>query len=57
VSFGFWWYIKHIADLAAYGAFGAAVALLIWLFLSNAALLLGAELNATLSVAEDGGEA
>lgn len=56
-SFGFWWYIKHIADLAAYGAFGAAVALLIWLFLSNAALLLGAELNATLSAAEERGEA
>jgi len=57
VSFGFWWYIRHIADLAAYGAFGAAVVLLIWLFLSNAALLLGAELNATLSPAERRGEA
>jgi membrane protein len=57
VSFGFWWYIRHIADLAAYGAFGAAVVLLVWLFLSNAALLLGAELNATLSPGEKQGEA
>jgi len=52
VSFGFWWYITHLADLAAYGTFGAAVVLLVWLFLTNAALLLGAEVNATLTEAE-----
>ena len=53
VSFGFWWYITHLADLAAYGTFGAAVVLLVWLFLTNAALLLGAEVNATLTEAEE----
>jgi membrane protein len=52
VSYGLWWWITHLADLHAYGAFGSAVVLLIWLYLSNAALLLGAELNAQLSIAE-----
>jgi membrane protein len=52
VSYAFWLYITHLAHLAAYGTFGAAVVLLVWLFLSNAALLLGAELNATLTEAE-----
>jgi membrane protein len=55
VSYGLWWYVTHLADLAAYGTFGAAVVLLIWLFLSNAALLFGAELNAQLSLAERAG--
>jgi len=53
VSYGFWWYVTHLADLAAYGTFGAAVVLLVWLFLSNAALLLGAEVNAALTAAEE----
>jgi membrane protein len=52
VSYGLWWWITHLADLHAYGAFGSAVVLLIWLFLSNAALLLGAELNAQRSIAD-----
>src|SRR3954464_9988974 len=52
VSYGLWWWITHLADLHAYGAFGSAVVLLIWLFLTNAALLLGAELNAQRSLAE-----
>ena len=51
-SYGLWWYITHLADLAAYGTFGAMVVLLLWLFLSNCALLLGAELNATTSMAD-----
>jgi membrane protein len=52
VSYLFWLYITHLANLAAYGTFGAAVVLLVWLWLSNAALLLGAELNASLTLAE-----
>jgi membrane protein len=52
VSYGLWWWITHLADLHAYGAFGSAVVLLIWLFVTNAALLLGAELNAQQSFAE-----
>lgn len=53
-SYGLWWYITHLADLAAYGTFGAMVVLLLWLFLSNCALLLGAELNASASQPERG---
>ena len=49
VSFGFFTYVAHLGSLKAYGTFGAAVVLLIWLYLSNAALLLGAEINATLT--------
>jgi len=52
ISYGFWWYVKNLGHFSAYGTFGAAVVVLIWLFLSNAALLLGAELNATLTDAE-----
>jgi membrane protein len=52
VSFAFWWYITHLSNLAAYGTFGAAVVLLVWLWLSNAALLLGAELNASMTLRE-----
>jgi membrane protein len=54
VSFGFWWYITNLSNLAAYGTFGAAVVLLVWLWISNAALLLGAELNAATTRAEQG---
>ena len=40
-------YVSSFGSInATYGSFAAAVVLLIWLFLSNAALLLGAELNA-----------
>src|SRR4051794_18452632 len=46
VSYGFFWYVSHLADLRAYGTFAAALVLLIWLYLTHAALLLGAELNA-----------
>jgi membrane protein len=57
VSYGLWWWITHLADLHAYGAFGSAVVLLIWLFVTNAALLFGAELNAQRSFAERAREA
>jgi membrane protein len=46
MSYGFFWYVSHLADLRAYGTFAAALVLLIWLYLTHAALLLGAELNA-----------
>jgi membrane protein len=55
VSFAFWWYITNLSNLAAYGTFGAAIVLLIWLWLSNAALLLGAELNAAATLARGNG--
>lgn len=46
VSYAFFYYVSNLADLRLFGAFAAAVVLLIWLWLSNAALLLGAQLNA-----------
>jgi len=52
VSFGFFWYVSHLASLRAYGTFAAAIVLMIWLFLTHAALLLGAELNAVATQAD-----
>jgi membrane protein len=46
-SFGFSLYLSSIADATAlYGAFTAAIVLVVWLWLTSVALLLGAELNA-----------
>lgn len=39
-------YISQVADLGALGAFAAPIVLLGWLWLTNVALLFGAELNA-----------
>jgi membrane protein len=49
LSLGFSIYIRNFSSYgAAYGAFGAAIVLLLWLYLSATAFLLGAELNAEL---------
>ena len=46
-SYGFSLYLSRIADVGAiYGAFAGAIVLVIWLWLTNVALLFGAELNA-----------
>jgi membrane protein len=46
-SFGFSTYVSKVADVGAiYGAFAGAIVLVAWLWLTNVALLLGAELNA-----------
>jgi len=46
-SLGFAAYLNRVADVgAAYGAFAGAIVLVAWLWLSNVALLFGAELNA-----------
>ena len=50
-SAGFFVYVSELATYAAtYGAFAAVVILLIWLWLTNAVLLLGAELNAVVDL-------
>jgi membrane protein len=47
VSVGFSTYVSHFADVnAVYGAFAGAIVLVAWLWLTNVALLFGAELNA-----------
>lgn len=49
LSFGFAIYIRNFATYGAvYGAFGAAIVLLLWLYLSANAFLFGAEVNAEL---------
>jgi membrane protein len=55
-SVGFFIYIKY-ATHKTYGVFGAAVLLLLWLWLSSVALLFGAELNLAIETAERAGSA
>ncbi len=46
-SWGFSTYISKVADVGAiYGTFAGAIVLVAWIWLTNVALLLGAELNA-----------
>jgi membrane protein len=46
-SFGFSTYVSSITDIGAiYGTFAGAIVLVAWLWLTNVALLFGAELNA-----------
>jgi membrane protein len=46
-SFGLSFYVSKVADVGAiYGTFAGAIVLVAWLWLTNVALLLGAELNA-----------
>jgi membrane protein len=45
-SYGFATYLSRVAVGAVYGAFAGAIVLVGWLWLTNVALLLGAELNA-----------
>jgi membrane protein len=46
-SIGLTTYVSNFASVSAlYGAFTGAILLIVWLWLSNVALLLGAELDA-----------
>ncbi|MGC4875657.1 YihY/virulence factor BrkB family protein [Micromonospora sp. DT43] len=47
VSFGFGLYVTNFASYkTTYGSLGAAIAFLVWLYLSNSALMLGVQINA-----------
>lgn len=53
-SFGFKIYVSNFADYAAvYGTIGAVIVLMLWLYVSGFALLIGAELNAEIDNALD----
>jgi membrane protein len=55
LSLAFAIYIRNFSTYgAAYGAFGAAIVLLLWLYLSANAFLFGAELNAEFERAKTG---
>lgn len=46
-------YVNHFADYnATYGSIGAVIVLMLWLYLSGAAVLVGGEVNAVLARAE-----
>ncbi len=49
VTMLFGWYLQHYADYSViYGSLGAAIALLVWMYLISLVILIGAELNAML---------
>lgn len=46
-SLGFKWYLQYVSDIAiVQGAIGSVIVVLLWLYLSGFAILIGAELNA-----------
>jgi membrane protein len=55
-SLAFSEYLGRVADVGVYGAFGAAIVLVAWLWLTNVALLFGAELNAEIERQKQLGE-
>jgi membrane protein len=47
MSAAFSWYLSHVANYTAtYGALGAVIGLMMWMWLSAVIVLLGAKLNA-----------
>jgi membrane protein len=49
VTMLFGWYLQHYADYSViYGSLGAAIALLVWMYLISLVILIGAEFNAML---------
>jgi membrane protein len=52
MSFGLRWYVTQFADYnATYGSIGGVILLMLWLYLTSVALLIGAEVNAEIEKA------
>ncbi len=52
-SYGLSWYLRHLANMAkTYGTLGAVIALMLWLYVSALAILIGAGLNSALARSE-----
>jgi membrane protein len=50
-SFGLGWYLRAFAEFTAvYGTLGAIIALMVWLYFSSLAILVGAEVNAQIQL-------
>ena len=48
-SWGLGWYLRHVGDFnQTFGALGALVALMLWLYVTALAIILGAEINSEL---------
>jgi membrane protein len=57
-SLGLDWYARHVGDYQkTYGAIGAVIVVLLWLYGSGIAILIGAELNAAIEDAAAGSHA
>jgi membrane protein len=57
-SLGFDWYADHVGEYQkTYGAIGAVIVVLLWLYASGLAILIGAELNAAIEDAAAGSQA
>jgi membrane protein len=56
-SAGFFYYVSHFGKFGAtYGAFAGAIVLLLWLYITSIAFLLGGELNGAIEKAHIAGQ-
>ena len=57
ISLAFKWYVSHFADYQkTYGAIGGVMIALLWFYFTSLAILLGAQMDATIAQASSGGQ-